>query len=243
LESEARQFLCLNAEAQWALRIVAMAPLEFAGSATDVLDAVVLRQAWAQPPVGSLFRMAQECEQIGVVFISDETVRSKEQLPGALHGAHRILLRVPVVFKDPGSALSLWLACTANGAPVTHRLALTLTPRESPGAPAAAAEEGPAVTTPQEGARVGETVPVSGKLTTPGMLVVAWLQEATAQEGQPDQEPEPVRYISRQDGTFHFEVPVAKSVRPGTELLLHVRAESPGYKSPETVRRVVRDGE
>ncbi len=237
LQGEWRQFLALSAQGLWAMRISAMAHTDFEASAGPLLDAVVYQQPWVRPPPGSPFLDHGKHDSTGVAFVADDTVYAPAQIKEAIHGAHGVSISFPLIFKDPATTLSFWVALTVNGARLTHGFAVKMSPDEAGADGEEAASEAPVLHEPAEGTAVGKTVQISGQ-AKPGSLVVAWLEVHDPDKPTEQQTQAPARHIAGQFGGFSIMLPM-----PATDTNLtyelHVRTEAPGYRSPTTIRRIV----
>ena len=85
-----------------------------------------------------------------------------------------------------------------------------------------------------------EMVEVAGE-TKPGTLAIAWLEiyDPAHPEGRIKQAP--VRHITDSAGRFQIPLPISSpdaAEEAGLIYEVHVCMEAPGYRSPETVRRL-----
>ena len=103
---------------------------------------------------------------------------------------------------------------------------------------AAAQAQGPTVTAPRDGDRIGPAVDVIGNLGHKGLIVIITDVYHSGQEGKPDSVPG-IRHYTEADGSFSFHV-AAPRHQPGQEgpLVYKIRVfelHGPNDPGPETV--------
>jgi hypothetical protein len=244
--------LLLSPEGLWAMDYVPMAPPTVGGTAGALLESVVFAAPWARPPAELCLRAEGRdssrqqtpvtWDSTGVAFLSSEEKSPVARADGGEvqggRGAHGVRVLFPVTFTRVEANATLWLALTVNGKPVTHQLAVPVAAATPIGPPPPATSQEPTLKTPAEGSVLGESLVVTG-VARPGTLVVAWLEGITA-----DTPPRHQAYPSQArlaDQTGAFTITLAAPPRDPAQVFsyeLHVRAEAPGYKSPEAIRKL-----
>lgn len=244
--------LLLSPEGLWAMNYVPMAPPTLGGTAGALLESVVFAAPWAQPPAelrvrtegrdSSRQQTPVTWDGTGVAFLSSDEKTPVARADGGEvqggQGAPGVRVLFPVTFARADANATLWLALTVNGKPVTYQLTVPVAAATPLGPPPAATSQEPTLKTPVEGSALGDSLVVTG-VARPGTLVFAWLEGITA-----DTPPRRQAYPSQgrlADQTGAFKITLPAPPRDPAQALsyeLHVRAEAPGYKSPEAIRKL-----
>lgn len=243
-----RPLLPLAPELEWLLRVPPLVQPGFKGTAGQIFDLLQTWPAEAQPPAarrqdptdpeGSRAAAARR-QQRAVVFVLGEDLTGALQAGPQPHGTAPAsrggqMLRIVFSFLPRSAAddLSLWVCVQAPGQSVVSELAVPLHAPAAPPSTSTAVLTTPLILSPAPNSLVAGNVQLSGK-AYPGALVVAWLQVPPAREEDAPVTFSPVRQLADMDGAFRFSVPMPAQAAPSCEL--RVRAEAPGYRSPEAV--------
>lgn len=258
-ESEWRQLLIASPLGLWATRLVAMSHPFFTAGAGVVLDATIFSPTWSQPTNSAVFRRLGDYDQMGVAFLSDESVSGAATDPqdparvAQTKGAHGIKVGFPIILRDPKTSLMVWASVKVQStkAPAARVLTQTLLARVTPQSTRPALVEpslgAPVISQPTDHAVVSESVTVIGK-TSPRTIVTAWVEMSSATAppvtgttttAAPTTATVPIRHMPDNTGQFELVIPLpilpASSEQVDT-CKLHVLTEAPGYRSPETIR-------
>lgn len=240
-----RPLLPLAPELGWALRVPPLVQPGFKGTAGQIFDLLQTWPAHAQPPAalrqdptdpeGSQGAAGRR-QQRAIVFVLGEDLAGALQTtprgPAALVPRGGQMLRLVFAFlpRNVAGDLSLWLCVQAPGQCIVHELTIPLRPPAGPPPTTTTVFTTPQLLSPEPDALVNTAVQVSGK-AYPGALVVAWLQIPTSDPNAAPVVFSPIRQLADMDGAFAFALPVPSQAGPACEL--RIRAEAPGYRSPE----------
>lgn len=245
-----RPLLPLTPQVDWVLRVPPLVPPDFKGSAGQIVDLLQTWPAQAQPPAARRQDPTDpEAAQAGgtrrqqraVVFVLGDDLTGALQaapLPGGKvptgtgRGAQMIRLTFSLLPRNAPQDLSLWMCVQAPGQSVIHELSIPLrTPGTAPSTSASLLST-PQLLAPAPGTLVSDAVALRGK-AYPGTLIVAWIQIPATEQGVAPLPFTPMRQLADMNGAFAFSLPVPPQATPVCEL--HLRAEAPGYRSPEVV--------
>jgi hypothetical protein len=249
-ESGWEQLLPLSPQAFWATHLAAFAPVTFGDSTGRLLDRVAFDPALPRPPGASPFRDMGAHVQVGAALLLQDALPA-DAAPGgqgaaAPPRAYALKVRFHAVMRRPGAALSFWVCLQSwpGGTPRVATLVVPLTSVRGERPPLVVIPDAPIVWEPAEGAKVGETLRVTG-LSRPGALTVAWLEvrDAAHPEALLNEPPQRYRQFADVSGNYGLELAVPTPANPtGARLSyeLHVRAEAPGFPAhPQDVKDTV----